>query len=176
MSSYKRYLLILVSIIILIGCDSGTKNIARNELMGKPVTILFGGNLKLFYAENPGGMLSFGSDIHEGWRFIVFQIFVGGLLAFLLWYFITRKELDILQTTGYVLIISGGLGNLIDRIINNGNVIDFIILEFNSLHTGIFNVADFYITIGVLIMLFSSFFNKKVSRESKIQNEQYTED
>jgi len=55
-----------------------------------------------------------------------------------------------------LMIIGGGIGNLIDRIMRDGRVTDFIYLEAGPLHTGIFNVADMAITIGVMWLLVSS--------------------
>jgi len=54
------------------------------------------------------------------------------------------------------LVLSGGLGNLVDRIINDGRVIDFMNIGIGSLRTGIFNVADVYITVGVVVLVFQS--------------------
>ena len=47
-------------------------------------------------------------------------------------------------------IIGGGVGNLIDRFRLGGRVTDFIFLEAGALHTGVFNIADMAITLGVL--------------------------
>lgn len=54
------------------------------------------------------------------------------------------------------LVLSGGLGNLVDRIINDGRMIDFMNIGIGSLRTGIFNVADVYITVGVVVLVFQS--------------------
>ena len=54
------------------------------------------------------------------------------------------------------LVLSGGLGNLVDRIINDGRVIDFMNIGIGSLRTGIFNVADVYITVGVVVLVFQA--------------------
>lgn len=51
------------------------------------------------------------------------------------------------------LIIGGGLSNLIDRIINQGAVIDFMNIGVGSLRTGIFNVADVAIMVGMFIFV-----------------------
>jgi len=48
---------------------------------------------------------------------------------------------------------SGGLGNLLDRIMNDGRVIDFMNLGIGTLRTAIFNVADVCITTGVVLLL-----------------------
>jgi signal peptidase II len=52
------------------------------------------------------------------------------------------------------LIFSGGLGNLIDRILYDRHVTDFMNLGVFGLRTGIFNFADVYITLGVILALF----------------------
>lgn len=51
------------------------------------------------------------------------------------------------------LVLSGGLGNLVDRIRNDGRVINFMNIGIGSLRTGIFNVADVCITVGVVVLV-----------------------
>ena len=50
----------------------------------------------------------------------------------------------------FVFILYGGIGNLIDRICNNGLVTDFINFGIGPIRTGIFNVADMAITSGAI--------------------------
>jgi len=50
----------------------------------------------------------------------------------------------------FTLIIAGGLGNIIDRIAYDRHVTDFMNMGISDLRTGIFNVADMYITAGVI--------------------------
>ena len=57
------------------------------------------------------------------------------------------------------LIIGGGLGNLIDRILNQGAVIDFMNIGIGPIRTGVFNVADLAILAGIFI--FAAFYAKK---------------
>jgi len=52
-----------------------------------------------------------------------------------------------------MLIISGGIGNIIDRILFDRHVSDFMILSFKGLHTGVFNFADVYVTVGAILLL-----------------------
>ena len=65
-----------------------------------------------------------------------------------------------LEKICYLIIIGGGLGNTFDRLYY-GSVIDFIDLNYKNFHWFIFNVADIFITIGVLILIFSEFIKKK---------------
>jgi signal peptidase II len=56
-------------------------------------------------------------------------------------------------------VTGGGLSNLLDRILHDGGVTDFIIVAVGSLNTGIFNMADVYILSGSFILGFSLFSN-----------------
>ena len=65
-----------------------------------------------------------------------------------------------MQGIALLLVLSGGLGNLITRIGNDGKVIDFIVVELFGYHSGIFNIADIFVTIGVVILIVSSIYLK----------------
>lgn len=71
-----------------------------------------------------------------------------GLTAFLL----AKRELPIAEFVALSYILAGGVGNLIDRVTNNGLVIDFINLGFGPLRTGVFNVADIAVTFGAIAL------------------------
>ena len=61
----------------------------------------------------------------------------------------------------FVMILGGSLGNLFDRIFYSA-VPDFIDLNYNNFHWFVFNVADIFITIGILCLIFVElFFNKR---------------
>jgi signal peptidase II len=53
----------------------------------------------------------------------------------------------------FALVFSGGIGNIIDRIIFDRHVVDFMNLGVNNLRTGIFNFADVYVVTGVTLLL-----------------------
>ena len=67
------------------------------------------------------------------------------------------------EKTAYFIIIIGAIANILDRIINSF-VVDFISIHYKGFYWPAFNLADIYITIGI-IMLITSFF--KVSEENK---------
>lgn len=161
MNLIKKSLLIIFSIIILIGCDQQSKKIAKSELMGKPRVTMLSGSVILVYAENTGGMLSFGSDLSNKTKFIIFTLFVGIALTIMLIYTILAKNLALFKLIAFTLIIGGGLGNLIDRIIHGGAVIDFIVLQMFDLSTGIFNAADMFVMIGMFIILIGNLLVKQ---------------
>ena len=57
----------------------------------------------------------------------------------------------------YILVTGGALGNLFDRIVYSA-VPDFIDIHYNQFHWFIFNVADIFITIGIICLIFDEFF------------------
>ena len=60
----------------------------------------------------------------------------------------------------YILILGGALGNLFDRLLYKA-VPDFIDLHINNFHWFIFNIADIFITMGVMCLIFVEIFFKK---------------
>ncbi len=65
------------------------------------------------------------------------------------------------QKSLFLLIILGGsLGNLFDRLYYNA-VPDFIDLNYKGFHWFIFNVADIFITLGIIFLILSEIFNYK---------------
>ena len=84
------------------------------------------------------------------------------LLIFIILIIVGRLSLNSkgLEKICYLMILGGGFGNIFDRIYY-GSVVDFIDLNYNNFHWFIFNVADIFITIGVLILIFSEFIKKK---------------
>ena len=61
---------------------------------------------------------------------------------------------------GFMMIFGGSLGNIFDRIYYS-SVPDFIDIHYNNFHWFIFNVADIFITLGVVLLIYSELFLKK---------------
>jgi signal peptidase II len=80
-----------------------------------------------------------------------------GLVILLLFYFFA--ESDTIDKLIYSIIIGGAIGNFYDRLIYKA-VPDFIDIHYNNFHWFTFNVADIFITIGILIFILRSFFIK----------------
>ena len=67
----------------------------------------------------------------------------------------------------FIIILGGSLGNLFDRIYYSA-VPDFIDLNYNNFHWFVFNVADIFITVGILCLIFVElFFNKHELNDEK---------
>ncbi|MCB0188836.1 MAG: signal peptidase II [Caldilineaceae bacterium] len=145
--------MLVVVLISCVGCDQATKMIARQELATAPMQEYWNGFFRLVYAENPGAFLSLGANLHPDMRFWVFTVFVGLLLSGLGWFalrYIQKAPLPFVIAVA--LIAGGGLGNLIDRLLYDGHVVDFMQIGFSPLRTGVFNVADMAIMAGTGLM------------------------
>ncbi len=153
MKTVKRTAIILIILLSCVGCDQATKTIARQSLAKAEPIRLFHDTVRLQYAENPGAFLSLGAKIPEHLRFWVFTFLVAAFLIGMSIYLIRSKKIDILHTVALALIVGGGFGNLIDRVVNEGRVVDFMNLGIGALRTGIFNVADIAISLGVVWLL-----------------------
>ena len=127
--------------------------IVQNMQLGDSVTVI-PGLLDFTYSQNDGMAFGIGSESFR-WVFIAVTI----LVSLVLLYLYTRPEF---KTKTYLLatafIVGGGVGNLIDRIVN-GYVVDFLALSFFS---PICNFADYCVTTGtVLLVIFIVFFYGK---------------
>lgn len=153
----KRSLKILLFFTIafsFIGCDQLTKNLAKAHLMHKAPVSYLNDTFRLEYAENTGAFLSFGSDWPDAAHFWIFTMFPVLMMAGLFGYALLKSsELNTRTMCTLALLFAGGTGNLIDRILYDRHVADFMNLGISEVRTGIFNFADVYITTGVLLML-----------------------
>jgi signal peptidase II len=149
--------LVLVSIILFVTLvlDLVSKYWARASLEGHTYTFL-GNSLVFEHSENPGAFLSLGANFDPQLRFWIFTVGIAAITFGVLYYLIRNKSLPDLQVSAYTLIVAGGFGNLVDRI-QKETVTDFINMGIGSLRTGIFNVADMAIMLGVFVLIGLSF-------------------
>ncbi len=75
-----------------------------------------------------------------------------GIVILVLFYILLNSEN--FDKVIYSMIIGGAIGNFYDRIVYKG-VPDFIDLHYNNLHWFVFNLADVFISVGIIILLFS---------------------
>lgn len=147
---YQLILLLLTAALVVL--DQLTKQAAVFWLSGAEPVSVWNGVIEFCYSENRGiawGML-------EDRRWLVI-IATGLMLAFLLVVLMTGYfRQSKLATLGSVLVLAGGVGNLIDRVAN-GYVVDFI-HWYKWFDFPVFNVADCCITIGAVLILIYFFF------------------
>jgi len=94
-----------------------------------------------------------GSTLSPETRFWLFTVLNGGILLALAYWIMGNTLLIRTEFIAFTLILAGGLGNQIDRMMNQGQVVDFINVGIGPIRTGIFNVADMAISLGLVLML-----------------------
>ena len=110
-------------------------------------------NIDLIWNSGIGfGLFSTASDL----IYHSITIIIAIVIFYLIYISLLSKKIDKLI---YCTIIGGAVGNFYDRIIYK-SVPDFIDIHYGNFHWFTFNVADIFITIGIILFMFKSFFNK----------------
>ena len=141
----------------MVGLDQWTKYLAILHLNGQDNIVLWPGVFELEYRENTGAAFS----IMEGqsWFLIGFTSLALVLVAVFL--FRAKMGQNLWVRISGVLILAGGIGNLIDRVFR-GFVVDF--LYFSLIDFPVFNVADCCVVVGAIaLMVYVLFFYREPS-------------
>ena len=118
-----------------------------------PITSFF--NLNLVW--NSGiafGLFSFNEQFYYN---IITLIII--LITFVILFFAIKS--DGVERIGFSMIFGGSLGNIFDRLYYAA-VVDFIDFHINNIHWFIFNIADIFISLGVIVLILLEFFKKKI--------------
>jgi signal peptidase II len=160
----RRSLVLLVVLGLgTVGCDQATKGIAASH---EPNVALFGGVVRLTYAENPGAFLGLGDRLPDGARIAVLVGVNAIILGALGWWAFRRRQ-DLLVRAAATLVIAGGIGNLIDRVLREGGrVVDFMMVGVGPVKTGIFNVADVAVMVGVGLLFLAGARREPAAKQS----------
>lgn len=159
----KRVLWSLVIIVVCVVLDQWTKVLAVEHLKGEPSIKIIGDYFFLTFAYNKGAFLGMGDQLSGFFRQLILVIIplaavIGGYV-----FVLKKTALSKIEFTSINLLIAGGIGNIIDRIFNEGRVVDFMVFDSKIwiIRTGVVNIADIVITVGVVILLVDSFAQKK---------------
>lgn len=155
----KRLLIYFVVIIILVLLDQLTKLLIINSFDVNDKLVLINNFLKFYYIQNTG--ISFG--ILSNQKFIIILLTI--LIMIYVLYETNKNKDNKLYVFSSMLIVSGALGNLIDRIFR-GYVIDFISFTLFNREMAIFNIADTLITFGIIMYIWILFMEGKNERNS----------
>ena len=161
MSDYlKKIFFSNISIIIIIFCLDRIsklyviflteKNLSTNVFTSKFL------NINLIWNEGIAfGLLSFDQNFYYNILTILILI-----ITFIIIFLMFRS--NGIEKLSYSMIIGGSFGNVTDRLYYSA-VPDFIDISINNFHWFIFNVADIFISIGVVLLIILEFFKKKIS-------------
>ncbi len=154
------------TIFVMVGVllDFGTKYAAEHLLLyGESIPVFKGLSWTLVY--NPGSAFSFLAN-QGGWQRWFF-VAITVVISLILFFWIKRTSpAEKLLRLGLAAVLVGAIGNLIDRVVL-GHVVDFIHVYIRDWHFPIFNVADIFVTTGVVFILLSSFTEKRQQREEQ---------
>ena len=153
----KKIITSFVIVLFIFFLDRITKILILNiaEETGK-VDIYINSFLNFYLVWNSGigfGLLSF-DDNYVYNSITVLIILINLIIVYLIYIENGQKRYFLL------IILGGSLGNLFDRLYYNA-VPDFIDLNYKGFHWFIFNVADIFITIGIMLLILSEIFNYK---------------
>lgn len=137
-------LISLISIIALAGFDQIIKRIVSDYLSENGSKEFLFGLFRLNYVENTGAAFSSFSN-----SIVVLSVLTSVIIFACLIYLMMRKSPSKIVTVSLILVISGGIGNMIDRVLR-GYVIDFI--EPLFMNFAVFNIADCFITVGAFML------------------------
>jgi lipoprotein signal peptidase len=188
--STKAIVLCLTAIALLTAMDLGTKHWALDRLSqpstqgadpvcepdtyGRilpqreqlPPIVWIEGYLELRYAENCGAAFGFMREMPSLVRKGVFYVAAGGAIVLLLWMFVTGRG-GKLFAVSVPLIVAGAIGNFVDRV-KLGYVVDFVRFHLQDQWAyPTFNVADAWITIGVILILIEGFMDGRREKQAK---------
>ena len=150
-------------ILVIVALDQWSKWAIKNSFnlyQSKPVIQDL---LHFTYVTNDG--MAFGLSFPGGKHvLLIMTILLTGFIIGFLW---KEKNGHPLMKYGLALILSGAIGNLIDRLLY-GKVVDFLDLMIGDFHWYIFNIADSSVTIGMILFIIHSVFIEQKKTNNKL--------
>lgn len=162
---------LLIAGALMVLLDQITKYLAVHFLAGRPARVLIQGVLELQYLENNGAAFSMLQN--QQWFFyILTAVFLIAAIVLM-----RRVPSDTSRFNPLLwcitVLCAGAIGNLIDRIVHR-YVVDFI--YFSIIHFPIFNVADIFVTISVIVLIILVLFYYKDSDLQEIFSKKKSRD
>ena len=162
----SRTQFILGLITLNIALDQISKFFVRANVTPYKTTQLIGDKFILTNVENSGAFLSLGSDLNPTLKSIFLLVLPVAVLGYVTYYILSQKDLDKFSVIGFSCIIGGGIANVYDRILY-GSVTDFFHIDLGGVfRTGVFNLADMSVMLGMGLLLYSNFVVHKKSKNN----------
>jgi signal peptidase II len=157
----KKYSIILF--LLILALDQITKLYIKTHFFLYESKTVIDGFFNITYVLNPGAAFGFLAGLPASYRKVFFVIVT--LIAIIIILRLLIKESNFkLRLISYTMILSGAVGNFIDRLYI-GKVIDFLDFYIKNYHWPAFNVADSAISVGIFLLIVDILFvNKKNER------------
>lgn len=156
----KKYIILLVLTLSFLILDQWTKHLVHGSFAWGESRPVVKGVFSLTYVRNSGAAFGILHKAPPHLRDPFFIVVPLVALFVILFLFVRLPSNQLLTATALSLILSGAIGNLIDRL-RFGYVIDFLDFFIKDYHWPAFNVADSCIVVGVGILFVQSFFQAK---------------
>lgn len=144
----------IILVAILIALDQVSKYIIDKNFFEGDTLGVITDFFHITYVKNRG--IAFG--MFQGKLDIISVATVIAIIAIIYYLYRDRNKMPILEKIGFNFILAGAIGNMIDRVAR-GFVVDMI--DFRGIWAFVFNLADVWINIGVLLILLEYFFDNK---------------
>jgi len=157
---FKKNYFYYLFIVFWLALDQLTKFLVAKSLNLYQIVSVIPGFFNLTRVHNRGAIFGFLGQTSNSLALIFLN--AGALLAFVVvcYYFLKTPPEMFLTRIAFALVISGAMGNIIDRIFR-GFVIDFLDFYIGRLHWPFFNLADSCITIGAILLIYNLFRSQK---------------
>jgi signal peptidase II len=156
----KRIVLFIITIFVLIVVDQWSKiYVATNFYIGESIPVI-DGIFNLTYVQNTGAAFGFGGQYPDWIRYAAFRALPVVACVWLFVLLFKSYKDKLLISSAYTLILSGAIGNLIDRF-RLDYVVDMFHFYFRGSHFSVFNVADSAITAAAGLLIIDYFQERK---------------
>ena len=152
---------ITIPIIVL---DQASKLFVRAHMALYESIALIPNYLDITYTLNPGAAFSMLAEAAP-WARLAFLLSMSSAAIIVLIVLLVRAHRVSINSVAFALILGGATGNLIDRALRGGRVIDFMRAHYYDLNYPVFNVADSAISIGVTLIILATFFGSDDDRD-----------
>ena len=142
-----------------VGCDQISKCIVRHKIDFNANIRVIDNFLTLTKVENTGAFLSLGNNLPRMAYIILMIMLPLIVLGYALYYLMASNLHSELFILGLCLIVGGGFGNIIDRILYS-SVTDFLHFNFLVFQTGIVNMADISVTAGFFLLIYELYISR----------------
>jgi signal peptidase II len=156
----KNKAIFLATVTVLLILDQVTKYIIHTGMDLHESIPVITGFFSITYIRNPGAAFGFLAGASSTFRYVFFIGVTIAAIGLILHYLRTYAAGDRLLTISLGMILSGAIGNLIDRV-RFGEVIDFLDVYIGTAHWPAFNVADSAISVGAFILFIHLIRQKK---------------
>ena len=157
MKPVRRLTVIGAIIVTGVVADQITKWLALTHLTDAGTVQVVGTVAILRYAENSGAFLGLGSNWPPFLRVLMLGAVSTLMVGVALVYLVRSRGLSRMEVVSLAMLVSGGIGNLIDRLFRGGVVVDFMNVGIGRLRTGIFNIADMLVLFGAILFVIGSY-------------------